>query len=164
LIRIHRISYDYLRNLWELATDRRLEPPDCPLGRKQAIERAAALMNCYPSLANDIVSMFALTARERARAVSITNHPTGVEEHIEAARAPKPRPKKPKRALTPYQASLIRAIKQHRNARATVKQIAKVIGSTPAPRSIVALKDHGLIQELKSGHLKLTASGRRANV
>ena len=161
ILRAHRIPYQYLENLWRIGAEKNLEAPGSPLGRKQAIQQAAEWINRYPSLANDIVVMFALTAKERLEAVELTTDPDNIVGRLSSAARRKPKRQAKPDTLTPYQINILRALKRYRYQRASLEKLSKSTGKKIAPRSVAALLDRGVVSQMKSGELKLTAEGKK---
>lgn len=59
-----QISHQYLCTLWSVCEGRELEPPPAR-SREDAIQQAIEWSDKFPSLKNDIMMMFAISAHER---------------------------------------------------------------------------------------------------
>jgi hypothetical protein len=143
LLRVHRLDYDYIQNIYRVCAGQNLKPPPTR-SRKDAIDQASVEMRKYPSLVDDICTMFVLTANERSQAIELTG---GIKLRA--------KPKEDERALTEPQRRLVLTLKRH--GRKSVDPTD--LRARPKPRTVRVLVERGFITELRSGKLKLTTRG-----
>lgn len=143
ILRKHRISYARMENVFRLCTGRSLDSPSAS-GKEQAIEDAAAIMRRHKNLTADIAMMYALNARDRARAEALSQKkPSPEARPIRLTKLGEQAAKKPGDAkLTKSQRTVLEKIGERP---CTPRELARMLKTICPTKTLKSLREKGLI-------------------
>lgn len=153
----HGVHYQYMATIWSLCTGRRLEPAGTSCTAAERIAQAADLAMKHPKILNDVVSLFAMSAKERAELQRVVDHRRGVQPREEPAAGKK----SPMRPLSDIQRQVLVHVPEGKDVHRD--ELRRIVQATTAiTKTLMALQGFGYLRVSASGKIKLTRRGAEA--
>lgn len=153
LMEEYGVEYTHIQRVWQAVAGKTLNPPMVAGGRYEMWAEAAVLIRRHHGIANDIMTMYAMDARDRMRTSEMVATMTRLRTY-------KP-PEKPKRyRLTDKQKDILRALMGRKST--TLEHLEKSTRVAHIRKTINSLVNHGLVHEYKNGNIAITLDGREA--